>query len=138
MKKSDRKLLAETLDKALEPPPKRKPALASHLAEYEEGSPVSAESSKQVTPPDPTSRGVTPPDPLRPTAPQRDFNKRANSLDRCVPTVYTRLAVMDRFSPACPISSRHQATWSHSTIAAMRCPRLLCAFTRELAKVDPG
>lgn len=83
MKKSDRKLLAETLDKALEPPPKRKPALASHLAEYEEAPPVSTESSKQhVTPPDRGSGGVTPPDPLRQTAPQRDFNKRANSLDR--------------------------------------------------------
>lgn len=87
MKKSDRKLLAETLDKALEPPPKRKPALASHLAEYDEGPPLPSESSKIVTPPDPTSGGVTPPDPTRPTvpqsaAPQRDFNKRANSLDK--------------------------------------------------------
>ena len=81
MKKSDRKLLAETLDKALEPPPKRKPALASHLAEYEEGPPP-VETSTNVAPPDPTSRGVTPPDPTRPAAPQRDFNKRANSLDR--------------------------------------------------------
>lgn len=82
MKKSDRKLLAETLDKALEPPPKRKPALASHLAEYEEAPSGSGEISRQVTPPHPTSGGVTPPDPLRATAPQRDFNKRANSLDR--------------------------------------------------------
>jgi hypothetical protein len=82
MKKSDRKLLAETLDKALEPPPKRKPALASHLAEYDEGPSHPIEISRKVTPPDPTSGGVTPPDPTRPAAPQRDFNKRANSLDR--------------------------------------------------------
>lgn len=82
MKKSDRKLLAETLDKALEPPPKRKPALASHLAEYDEGPSLPAETTKKVVPPDTTLRGVTPPNPTLPTAPQRDFNKRANSLDR--------------------------------------------------------
>lgn len=82
MKKSDRKLLAETLDKALEPPPKRKPALASHLADYDEGPAPPTEIAKRVTPPDTTSRGVTPRDTTRPTAPQRDFNKRANSLDR--------------------------------------------------------
>jgi len=82
MKKSDRKLLAETLDKALEPPPKRKPALASHLADYDEGPTTPIEIPKRVAPPDTTSRGVTPPNPTRPTAPQRDFNKRANSLDR--------------------------------------------------------
>src|SRR3954462_14412055 len=92
MKKSDRKLLAETLDKALEPPPKRKPALASHLAEYDEGPTLPIVTTKRVTPPDPTlggvtppnptSHGVTPPDLARPAAPQRDFNKRANSLDR--------------------------------------------------------
>lgn len=82
MKKSDRKLLAETLDKALEPPPKRKPALASHLADYDEGPTTPIEIPKRVTPPDTTSRGVTPPDPTRPASPQRDFNKRANSLDR--------------------------------------------------------
>ena len=82
MKKSDRKLLAETLDKALEPPPKRKPALASHLADYDEGPTTPIEIPKRVTPPNTTSRGVTPPDPTRPVAPQRDFNKRANSLDR--------------------------------------------------------
>src|ERR1044071_7312818 len=87
MKKSDRKLRAETLDKALEPPPKRKPALASHLAEYEESPSLPVEAPKRVTPPNPTSGGVTPPDPARstipqPAAPQRDFNKRANSLDR--------------------------------------------------------
>ena len=82
MKKSDRKLLAETLDKALEPPPKRKPALASHLADYDEGPTSPIEIPKRVAPPDTTSRGVTPPNPTRPVAPQRDFNKRANSLDR--------------------------------------------------------
>jgi hypothetical protein len=82
MKKSDRKLLAETLDKALEPPPKRKPALASHLAEYDEGPSLPTVSSRKVAPPNPTSRGVTPPNPTLPLAPQRDFNKRANSLDR--------------------------------------------------------
>jgi hypothetical protein len=82
MKKSDRKLLAETLDKALEPPPKRKPALASHLADYDEGPSAPIEIPKRVAPPDPTSRGVTPPHPAQPVAPQRDFNKRANSLDR--------------------------------------------------------
>ena len=82
MKKSDRKLLAETLDKALEPPPKRKPALASHLAAYDEGPSLPIVSPRKVTPPDPTSRGVTPPNPTLPLAPQRDFNKRANSLDR--------------------------------------------------------
>src|SRR5438270_64238 len=63
MKKSDRKLLAETLDKALEPPPKRKPALASHLADYDEGPTTPIEIPKRVAPPDTTSRGVTPPDP---------------------------------------------------------------------------
>lgn len=87
MKKSDRKLLAETLDKALEPPPKRKPALASHLAEYDEGPPLLPEPSKRVTPPNPTLGGVTPPNAtrppaLQPAAPQKDFNKRANSLDK--------------------------------------------------------
>jgi hypothetical protein len=82
MKKSDRKLLAETLDKALEPPPKRKPALASHLADYDEGPTTPIEISKRVAPPDTTSRGVTPSNPTRLIAPQRDFNKRANSLDR--------------------------------------------------------
>jgi hypothetical protein len=82
MKKSDRKLLAETLDKALEPPPKRKPALASHLADYDEGPTTSIEVPKRVPSPDTRSGGVTPPDPTQPVAPQRDFNKRANSLDR--------------------------------------------------------
>ncbi|MGB7925194.1 MAG: hypothetical protein WCF57_18285 [Pyrinomonadaceae bacterium] len=80
MKKSDRKLLAETLDRALDPPTqRRKPALASQLSEYDVDQ---AASSKEVTPPHPPSRGVTPPNPTRPIAPERDFNKRANSLDR--------------------------------------------------------
>lgn len=87
MKKSDRKLLAETLDKALEPPPKRKPALASHLAAYDEGSSPLVPTPQHVAPPDVGLGGVTPPNPTRPVtpqpaAPQRDFNKRANSLDR--------------------------------------------------------
>src|SRR5438309_1829922 len=66
MKKSDRKLLAETLDKALEPPPKRKPALASHLADYDEGPTTPIEMPKRVAPPDPMLRGVTPPNPTPP------------------------------------------------------------------------
>jgi hypothetical protein len=35
-----------------------------------------------VAPPDSPLRGVTPPDPTQPVSPQRDFNKRANSLER--------------------------------------------------------
>ena len=35
-----------------------------------------------VAPPDPPLRGVTPPDPTQSVSPQRDFNKRANSLER--------------------------------------------------------
>lgn len=90
MKKSERKLLGETLDKALEPPPPRRrpPALASALSDYDDGedTPVrkasEAPETVKVTPPHPTSRGVTPPYPTRPIAPERDFNKRANSLDQ--------------------------------------------------------
>jgi hypothetical protein len=79
MKKSDRKLLSATLDKALEPPaPKRRPALASHLGAYDDAD----EDASKATPPHPTSRGVTPPHPPQPVAPSKDFNKRANSLDR--------------------------------------------------------
>jgi hypothetical protein len=80
MKKSDRKLLSATLDKALEPPtPRRKPALATNLAEYDdaEEAPTAEAAPRQVG-----SRGVTPPNPTLPTAPARDFNKRANSLDK--------------------------------------------------------
>ena len=62
MKKSDRKLLAETLDKALEPPPKRKPALASHLADYEEA-PSSFGRDYPKRPPPLTPRHVGSPHP---------------------------------------------------------------------------
>ncbi|HEX8475549.1 MAG TPA: hypothetical protein VF666_16090 [Pyrinomonadaceae bacterium] len=87
MKKSERKLLGETLDKALEPPPQRRrpPALASALSEYDDGEDPPARAKTEnakVAPPHPTSHGVTPPNPTRPIAPERDFNKRANSLDR--------------------------------------------------------
>ncbi|MBA3320732.1 MAG: hypothetical protein H0T45_04695 [Pyrinomonadaceae bacterium] len=77
MKKSERKLLSETLSKALDPP-KRKPALASHLAEYDD-----AETDAAQTPL-PPSDGQTPSVPLsiRPVSPERDYNKRANSLER--------------------------------------------------------
>ena len=78
MKKSDRKLLAETLDKALEPPrAKRKPALASLLTDYD----------RETEPPPATEGIATPPPqeavpPDQSPSPQRDFNKRANTLDR--------------------------------------------------------
>lgn len=79
MKKSDRKLLSATLDKALEPPtPRRKPALATNLAEYDDA----GETTTEVAPRQVGLRGVTPPNPTLPTAPARDFNKRANSLDK--------------------------------------------------------
>jgi hypothetical protein len=78
MKKADRKLLDESLSKALDPP-RKKPRgnLDALLNEYDDQSPITG-----VTPPDPTLRRVTPPDVPLPTAPARDFNKRANSLDR--------------------------------------------------------
>jgi hypothetical protein len=78
MKKADRKLLDESLSKALDPP-RKKPRgnLDALLNEYDDQS-----HATQVTPPNPTSRGVTPRDVDLPTAPARDFNKRANSLDR--------------------------------------------------------
>jgi hypothetical protein len=71
MKKADKKLLEDNLGKALAAP-KKKPRqdLDALLEEYDD---------KPVTPPNPTLRGVTPPNPV---APSRDFNKRANSLDR--------------------------------------------------------
>ncbi|HEY9405028.1 MAG TPA: hypothetical protein VIQ24_20420 [Pyrinomonadaceae bacterium] len=71
MKKADKKLLEDNLGKALTPP-KKKPRqdLDALLNEYDD---------KPVTLPNPTLRGVTPPNPA---APARDFNKRANSLDR--------------------------------------------------------
>jgi hypothetical protein len=77
MKKADRKLLDASLDKALAP---RKPRrdLNSILDEYDDGTPE----PEQVAPPHPTSRGVTPPNPTRPVAPTKDFNKRANSLEK--------------------------------------------------------
>lgn len=40
------------------------------------------ERKEEVTPPKVGSGGVTPPDPTQPIAPARDFNKRANSLER--------------------------------------------------------
>jgi hypothetical protein len=71
MKKADKKLLEDSLGKALAAPRKKpRQDLDALLEEYDD---------KQVTPPDPTLRGVTPPNP---TAPAKDFNKRANSLDR--------------------------------------------------------
>jgi hypothetical protein len=78
MKKADRKLLDESLSKALDPP-RKKPRgnLDALLNEYDDHSPIGG-----VTPPDPTLRGVTQHDAPLPTAPARDFNKRANSLDR--------------------------------------------------------
>jgi hypothetical protein len=71
MKKADKKLLEDNLGKALAAP-KKKPRqdLDALLEEYDD---------KPVAPPNPTLRGVTPPNPI---APSRDFNKRANSLDR--------------------------------------------------------
>jgi hypothetical protein len=77
MKKADRKLLDASLDKALAP---RKPRrdLNAILDEYDDDTPQ----PQKVAPPDPPSRGVTPPNPTRPVAPAKDFNKRANSLDK--------------------------------------------------------
>jgi hypothetical protein len=78
MKKADRKLLDESLSKALDPPRKKtRGNLDALLDEYDDQA-----HSTIVAPPNPTSRGVTPRDPSFPTAPARDFNKRANSLDR--------------------------------------------------------
>ncbi|MGA9994761.1 MAG: hypothetical protein WBP93_05060 [Pyrinomonadaceae bacterium] len=80
MKKSEQNLLAATLDKALQPPTKKR-ALATDLGEYDdqiEKTPVVV--SETAT--RPTSRGVTPPNPTIPIAPERNYNKRANSLDK--------------------------------------------------------
>ena len=77
MKKADRKLLDASLDKALAPRKARRD-LNAILDEYDDGAPE----PERVTPPDPTSRGVTPPNPTRPVAPAKDFNKRANSLEK--------------------------------------------------------
>lgn len=75
MKKADRKLLEDNLGKALAAP-KQKPRqnLDALLDEYDDK--VAAPSSH------PTSHGVTPSNLTGPPAPARDFNKRANSLDR--------------------------------------------------------
>jgi hypothetical protein len=77
MKKADRELLDASLDKALAP---RKPRrdLNAILDEYDDDT---SEPGK-VAPPDPPLRGVTPRNPTRPVAPAKDFNKRANSLDK--------------------------------------------------------
>ena len=77
MKKADRKLLDASLDKALAPRKARRD-LNAILDEYDDGTPE----SERVTPPNPPSRGVTPPNPTRPVAPAKDFNKRANSLEK--------------------------------------------------------
>jgi hypothetical protein len=83
MKKSDRKSILENLDKALDPPGgRRKPALAAGLADYDDEPqavhPVPLPSGG-LTP----SHGQTPiPPQTAPIAPARDFNKRANSIER--------------------------------------------------------
>lgn len=79
MKKSERKLLGETLDKALQPPIRRKPALATHLAEYDKDEP---KPRIDVAPPKGESPHLTPPNPPLPISPAKNFNKRANSLDQ--------------------------------------------------------
>lgn len=77
MKKSDRKSILENLDKALaEPRQRRRPALATGLAAYDDDEPPAAPPSGGLTPSD----GQTPtPSPI---APARDFNRRANSIER--------------------------------------------------------
>ena len=77
MKKADRKLLDASLDKALAPRKARRD-LNAILDEYDDDAPE----PEKVTPPDSPSRGVTPPNPTRPVAPAKDFNKRANSLEK--------------------------------------------------------
>jgi len=89
MKKSERKLLSETLDRALAPPARRKPALASQLGEYDdELQPV----PDQTQPRPKVDQTKTTPRPIPSTAvgskprvaiaPERDFNRRANSIER--------------------------------------------------------
>jgi hypothetical protein len=83
MKKSDRKSILENLDKALDPPGgRRKPALAAGLADYDD-------EPQAVHPVPLPSGGLTPlhgqtptPPQTAPIAPARDFNKRANSIER--------------------------------------------------------
>jgi hypothetical protein len=83
MKKRDRKSILENLDKALDPPGgRRKPALAAGLADYDDEPqavhPVPLPPGGQTP-----SHGQTPSPPqTAPIAPARDFNKRANSIER--------------------------------------------------------
>jgi hypothetical protein len=74
MTRPSSKALSESLGNALNPPAKRKPARATNLADYDD-EPIA---------PLPPSDGQTPPVPLPtpPIAPARDFNKRANSIER--------------------------------------------------------
>jgi hypothetical protein len=73
MTRPSSKDLSASLGEALNPPAKRKPARATDLSDYDD---------EPVAPPNPTSRGVTPPDPTRPISPAKNYNKRANSLDK--------------------------------------------------------
>ncbi len=81
MKKSERKSILENLDKALTPPaPKRKPPLASLLADYDDSEdepknvlPTMPSQTSQTTPTSQTRQG---------DAPTRDFAKVPNSLTR--------------------------------------------------------
>jgi DNA-binding HxlR family transcriptional regulator len=66
MKKSERQLLNAALDKALEPSPKRKPALATNLSDYDD-EPITAVPQYRSTAPDEQSTQLTPVD-----APQAD------------------------------------------------------------------
>ncbi|HLL73598.1 MAG TPA: hypothetical protein VK363_19325, partial [Pyrinomonadaceae bacterium] len=78
MKKSERRSISENLDKALAPPtPKRRPALATGLADYDDDPPHAAHPPSGGQTP---LRGQTPAPP--PIAPARDYNKRANSIER--------------------------------------------------------
>lgn len=86
MKKSDRKSILENLDKALDPPGgRRRPALASKFADYDD-------SEDTGTPPPSGTTGVTPVTPVSGVtpvagegiAPKRDFARVANSIVRDV------------------------------------------------------
>src|SRR4028119_2124670 len=83
MKKADRKLLDESLSKALDPPRKKPRAnLDALLDEYDEPTPPSTPpSTRPSTPP---TRPSTPPStpPSGDVAPKRDFMKVANSITR--------------------------------------------------------
>jgi hypothetical protein len=72
-------------------PSRKKPALSELLAEELKDKPrpkrapvaaLAVGDDEPESAPRPTSRGVTPPDPARSLAPARDFNKRANSIDK--------------------------------------------------------